>query len=295
MAARIAPLALALLLAGCATAQTAPPVASAAPPGAAAADDSPHGRLHRLFHESDEANLRRNPISGHLPRRPSLCRPARRLLHRRERRRREGRRRAGAGGARRDRPRLAQRDRPARLRRLQIYPRERPARPSAGPAGADLGPADQPFLRRPHLLPGLRLRAERGAVQHDARLRQQSQAPPPVRRGARPGDRPLPPRHGLGRGRHQAHHPQRHRPARHAAARRARGLALLRAGAELPGRGAGGGPGAAARRISRGRSPTASSRPTGGCAISFRTNICRAPATASASSTCRAATGSTRG
>ena len=50
--------------------------------------------------------------------------------------------------------------------------------------------------------------------------------PPPVRRPDRPGDRPLPPGPGLGRGRDQAHHPQRHRPARHPAARRARGLAL---------------------------------------------------------------------
>jgi uncharacterized protein (DUF885 family) len=63
MAARTAGLALALLLAGCATAQTAPPVVSETPrPGAN--DNSPHGRLHRLFHESDEANLRRNPISA---------------------------------------------------------------------------------------------------------------------------------------------------------------------------------------------------------------------------------------
>ena len=44
------------------------------------------------------------------------------------------------------------------------------------------------------------------------------------------GDRPLPPRPRLGRGRHQAHDPQRDRPARPPAARRARGLAFLRAG-----------------------------------------------------------------
>jgi uncharacterized protein (DUF885 family) len=62
MAVRTAALALALLLASCATAQTAPPVADAARPGAV--DNSPHGRLTRLFHESDEANLRRNPLSA---------------------------------------------------------------------------------------------------------------------------------------------------------------------------------------------------------------------------------------
>jgi len=62
MAARIAALALALLLAGCTTARTAPAVEG--PAAQPAADDSPHGRLHRLFHESDEANLRRNPISA---------------------------------------------------------------------------------------------------------------------------------------------------------------------------------------------------------------------------------------
>ncbi|HST36094.1 MAG TPA: DUF885 domain-containing protein [Allosphingosinicella sp.] len=62
MVARTTALALALLLAGCATAQTAPPVAAAAQSGAT--DNSPHGRLFRLFHESDEANLRRNPLSA---------------------------------------------------------------------------------------------------------------------------------------------------------------------------------------------------------------------------------------
>ena len=59
MAVRSAALALALLLAGCATAPTTPPVGAAA-----ANDESPSARLRRLFHESDEANLRRNPLSA---------------------------------------------------------------------------------------------------------------------------------------------------------------------------------------------------------------------------------------
>jgi uncharacterized protein (DUF885 family) len=57
MAVRTAALALALLLAGCATNEATPPVA-------AAGDQSASARLHRLFHDSDEANLRRNPLSA---------------------------------------------------------------------------------------------------------------------------------------------------------------------------------------------------------------------------------------
>ena len=57
MAVRTAALALALLLAGCATTE-------AALPAAAASDQSASARLHRLFHDSDEANLRRNPLSA---------------------------------------------------------------------------------------------------------------------------------------------------------------------------------------------------------------------------------------
>jgi uncharacterized protein (DUF885 family) len=54
-------LALSLLLASTpAFAQTAPPPAAAP----AAADQSPAGRLRQLFHDSDEDNLRRNPIAG---------------------------------------------------------------------------------------------------------------------------------------------------------------------------------------------------------------------------------------
>ncbi|HYN46550.1 MAG TPA: DUF885 domain-containing protein, partial [Allosphingosinicella sp.] len=45
-------------------APAAAPAAVPAPAAAPAPDNSPHGRLHRLFHDSDEANLRRNPISG---------------------------------------------------------------------------------------------------------------------------------------------------------------------------------------------------------------------------------------
>ena len=46
------------------TSASAQSPAAAAPAPAAAQDNSPHGRLYRLFHDSDEANLRRNPISG---------------------------------------------------------------------------------------------------------------------------------------------------------------------------------------------------------------------------------------
>jgi uncharacterized protein (DUF885 family) len=53
--------AVSLLAAAPAAAQTAAPPVSAP---AAARDDSARARLHRLFHDSDEANLRRNPISG---------------------------------------------------------------------------------------------------------------------------------------------------------------------------------------------------------------------------------------
>ena len=62
MAAKTLLLALSLLASTSAFAQTAPAPATPAP--AAAPDNSPHGRLHRLFHDSDEDNLRRNPISG---------------------------------------------------------------------------------------------------------------------------------------------------------------------------------------------------------------------------------------
>jgi uncharacterized protein (DUF885 family) len=56
-------LALSLLLASTAAfAQETP--ARAPAPAAAAADPSPAGRLRQLFHDSDEDNLRRNPIAG---------------------------------------------------------------------------------------------------------------------------------------------------------------------------------------------------------------------------------------
>jgi len=63
MAVRTAAFALALLLAACATAETAPPVAGAVP-AAGPRENGPAARLRALFHESDEANLRRNPISA---------------------------------------------------------------------------------------------------------------------------------------------------------------------------------------------------------------------------------------
>ena len=102
--------------------RTAAPSRQAAP--AAAAPQSEAERLKRLFHESDEANLRRNPGRRHLPRRPSLRRPARRLHHRRLFRRGERRRRGRSRRASGDRPLEAQRHRPDRLRRLRMADRE---------------------------------------------------------------------------------------------------------------------------------------------------------------------------
>jgi uncharacterized protein (DUF885 family) len=67
MIARFPLLAATLLTAACATAGTAP-AAPAVPPADVAAvqpaDNEAGARLRRLFHESDEANLRRNPISA---------------------------------------------------------------------------------------------------------------------------------------------------------------------------------------------------------------------------------------
>ena len=60
MISRAALLAVAILLPVCAAAQTADPPAAAA----AEARESESERLHRLFRESDEANLRRNPIAA---------------------------------------------------------------------------------------------------------------------------------------------------------------------------------------------------------------------------------------
>jgi hypothetical protein len=52
-------------LAACATTNEAAAPAAAAPTSAPAAPvESAHDRLYRLFQESDEANLRRNPISA---------------------------------------------------------------------------------------------------------------------------------------------------------------------------------------------------------------------------------------
>src|SRR5688572_20954864 len=58
-----------LVLAACATtepqsATSAPAAAAPAAVAPAAAQESAHDRLYRLFRESDEANLRRNPISA---------------------------------------------------------------------------------------------------------------------------------------------------------------------------------------------------------------------------------------
>jgi uncharacterized protein (DUF885 family) len=63
MAAKFLLLTLSLLASTAAVAQSGAP-AAAAPAVPAAADDNPHARLHRLFHDSDEANLARNPIAG---------------------------------------------------------------------------------------------------------------------------------------------------------------------------------------------------------------------------------------
>ncbi|MGQ0558782.1 MAG: DUF885 domain-containing protein [Sphingosinicella sp.] len=54
----------ALSLAACATASTDTPAPAASEPAAAAPAESAHDRLFRLFRESDEANLQRNPISA---------------------------------------------------------------------------------------------------------------------------------------------------------------------------------------------------------------------------------------
>ena len=63
---RRAALLAAFLVSACATAapETAPPPAAAASAAPAAAQESPGERLRRLFHESDEASLRRNPLQG---------------------------------------------------------------------------------------------------------------------------------------------------------------------------------------------------------------------------------------
>jgi uncharacterized protein (DUF885 family) len=56
----------ALLVSACATTEATQGAAAAPEPAAApaATDESPHDRLYRLFHESDEDNLRRNPIQA---------------------------------------------------------------------------------------------------------------------------------------------------------------------------------------------------------------------------------------
>ena len=65
MAARSALLFASLLLAStAASAQTAPAHAITPPPAGAAAPQSADARLRQLFHDSDEDNLRRNPIQG---------------------------------------------------------------------------------------------------------------------------------------------------------------------------------------------------------------------------------------
>ena len=61
---RAALLASAALLAAACTTTPATDTPAAATPAAAPAAESAHDRLYRLFHESDEANLRRNPIVG---------------------------------------------------------------------------------------------------------------------------------------------------------------------------------------------------------------------------------------
>ena len=161
-------------LAACATtpAPEPAPVAPAAQPVAAPAPEkSAHDRLFKLFKDSDEAKLKRNPIIAHLPRRPALCRPARRLHHRRIfRRRRRAAARPISPRCARSTARPLNADRPARLRRVRISrPRTRCGATSPN-SGADQGSPDQPFLRLPHLLSDLRQRQGRGAVQDGRRL-----------------------------------------------------------------------------------------------------------------------------
>ena len=298
MTARFVLLAATLLAAACRRAAGAARAAPPRRPPPAGRRRAPARGSARLFHESDEANLRRNPIGGHVPRRLALRRPARRLYQRRILSP------PSAPPPRQDLAALA-RDRPRRsstpptgspttssnIRREDDLDR-RPARH----AGADRGPADQPFLRLPHFLSGLRLgrRARRrsGRSQdYENNLTRHRE----YRGLHRPRDRPLPPGPRLGRGRDQADHPQRHRPARHPAARRARGIALSTGRRRTS-------PTRVPEADGRGCAPNCSpsirdehlSRPIAGCATSSETTICPTPATASASSTCGAATGSTQ-
>ena len=264
--------------------------------GATPAQQNAGERLHQLFHDSDEASLRRNPISAmfrgdfryadHLGDYISDAYFA-----------------AEQAAVEQDLATLASidrstlnADRPARLRRLQVssaktilidYQPDMLALTVVRPLNHFSG--FHTFY--PVFASGRNAAPFRNVEDYENNLRRHREFVD----HRRSRDRALPPGPGIGRGRDQAHDPERHRPARHPAERRARGLALLRAGPELPRRGAGSGARAAARRPISRWSATASSRPTAGCAISCATNICPTPATASASSTCAAATSSTGG
>ena len=76
------------LTAACAQTVAAPvaiPAAAAEPAAVPAmSQQAAHDALFALFKQSDEANLRRNPLERPVPRRPALCRPARRLSSRDE-------------------------------------------------------------------------------------------------------------------------------------------------------------------------------------------------------------------
>ena len=138
----------------------APPPAPAPAAERAVAD----ARLRQLFHDSDEDNLRRNPIAAmfrgdyryaaHLGDYLSDAYFA-----------------AERAAAEHDLAALHAIDRAALnpTDRLAYdvfkYQREqRPRRRPARHAGADRGPPDQPFLGLPHLLSGVRLGPRRGAV-----------------------------------------------------------------------------------------------------------------------------------
>ena len=258
--------------------------------------ETPSQRLHRLFRDSDEASLRRNPLQAHVPRRLSLRRPARRLRHRRLLRRRDGRGRAGPGGARGDRPRRAQR------------------RPTGSPmtssniSGGTIFAISQPDLLaltavRPinhftgfHTFYPVFASGRSAAPFRNVEDYENNLTPAPrVRRGARPGRSPASAR-ASPRAWSRPSSPSATSSSQldtQLARRRPKQSPYTGPVQNFPDAV----PEAERARLRDAhladRSATASIPPTGGCAISSRTNICRTPATASASSTCAAATCST--
>ena len=127
---------------------------------------SEHEKLFALFKASDEASLQRNPLNAHLPRRPPLRRPLRRLYQRRILCRPSAPRRRPTWRRLRRSPRRS--STPTDQLAYDVFEFQTEgyaARAAARPAGADRGAPAEPFLRLSHLLPDLRQRAGRGAVQ----------------------------------------------------------------------------------------------------------------------------------